>query len=1272
MAFSGGTGRPQRPSQTQEIARQLLDRAIPVIPIRPLSLGDIMIGSARAVARHWKVSIGFTLGALVAAVAIFAFTGYVLIQVTMSVLSDSDDPFSALMVGMVGALVVVVALLFAIGIPGDAAINGVVTIAADRAIRGASVEFAEVFALMRQRFWPLCRLMGAFYLILVLPAWFAPTLALMVGGPVALLVAMPVLFIGEFVVGILFSLAPIVLVLEGQGVGASLKRSVALAKPAFWRLLGLHLVWVVMVVVVLVVSYLPIGLFLAVIGQATFGFPVFLLAYLAVAVPLFRTAQTLIYTDLRIREGAYGQDLIRDIAANAQSPTNRLPAGGGTVSTGDPIFALKPFHVARVAAAVALVLAIVDLPGIPWLIIAAGCAVGEWQTRTKSVPWPLRIHEVLAALRLATPTAASSNSAARVVDSAPPDPSVGQTPPPLDTTVVSLTKPPSEHAAPVPRTNPTSSSTPTPRLTPRPAVPVDLTKPAQTTPVAQTPQPAPPTVTLVKHPPLSEPTVTAPGVVPETVNAEQPPPEYAHPARTPRLDRRNLLAVFTLGVLALLVTAGGITWWLTHPSATTNTVTVQSDRQLRNTFPEQPSVTWTVDASRVFKRAQFKAPIPSATGALTPGFIDLGDTVITTAYLPQSDRESDLVAIDAATGEIRWTAVLGFGGSCASRTIDGLLPCFGQQGMGPDRVEGVWFFRMSDGSLDHRIPASKISRVEVVGDDVITAGFDRISRGKPDNLTSEWSVDWKSVDRCLGSGDAQYFGATEEFVYFGSDAGSMVLRATDGKRVIAGDATEIATYPGHGLVAVTCPGGSRTRRSTVVLDRDGTTLRTHDGEGGYAAPLVVAAAPDSYLADGSAYNFADGKKVWSGGAGVTDIVDDTVVLVGDGAVSGIDFNTGASRWTQPFNVIKSYTVPFQWLTDRQHVILTKDGALQAINLRTGATAWTIPRVGGNAQRAGNGLAVIDADRLTFYGPTGGPATGEAVPAAGSDRTQLVTRCGKAPQLTPVQYRTDTDGLVVRMQLRAACSGGDIISTDALRVSITQADQSVASGAFDFSRSPLYLPPTGADTALVQHEFKFPFGTFWRLPNSLGSGADPGAQRVDNVRNQLVACVDVGTSKGPSQAQFHPAAVASSAASVSVSVSDQQRFALDALRAQADADRPSVQGNLADRWLPQLSSKQLGLVAPDTDGRIVTWSASEILNQHLRLRVQYPEVRLVWSDEWRTFDLHGWWVTIAGTTFGDPNAANSWCDARNIAIDECFAKLISNTRDSKGTTQYRAR
>ncbi|MFC6010789.1 PQQ-binding-like beta-propeller repeat protein [Nocardia lasii] len=1254
MAFSATPHGPGRPNRARGIARQLLDPAVPVIPIRPLTLLDIVVGSARAVVRHWKVSVGFTLAALVAGVAAIMFVTYVLVALAMSAMGSSDDSLTALMVGFGGTVLVVIGAIVAIGIPCDAAINGVVTIAADRAIRGAPVVFAEVFARMRERFWPLCRLMCAFSLLLVVPGWVIPVLALFAGGLPAMLVSMPVVLAGEFAFGILFSLAPIVLMLEDKGVAASLKRSAALAKPSFWRLLGLHSAWLVMVLVVLLLTYCPLGLVLSVIGQATFAMPLYMLAYFAVAMPLFRTAQTLIYTDLLIREGSYGHDLIRELTANAGAPPSNT-----RVDNSEPIFVLEPFHVARVAGVIAVVLAIVDLPDIAWFIIAAGCAFGEWHTRTKSIPWPPQIREFLVSMRLAEPISASAPERGTDPFGAP------------SVSTVSLKKSPQPRRVP-------EQSTPPSRPTPAPAT------------TAANPEPQPITISLVKQqarqtatvriaeistpptptagPAKQQPTVTLVKTPPRITNPPHTPNYLVPPSPTP--NRRNTVALFTLGIVALLVIAGTTTWWFTHrPPPSPETTQLRSDAQLRYTYPEKPTATWTLDPSRVFKRAQFAAPLPAPTGIPRAGLLDLGDTLITTAYLPNSDRQPELVAIDPASGEIRWTAQVGFDAACASRTIGDLLPCFGKLGMGENRAVGVSFFRMSDGSVDHHLPATGISRVEVVGTDIVTAGYDRLARGTVDDLTASWSVPWKSTDACPGSGDEYSFGATDEFVYFGRDAGAMVLRASDGTQVIPTDATSVAIYPGHGLVAVTCPGGSRTTRSTVVLDSTGEHLRTHTGRGGFAAPLAVADTPGSYLHDGAAYDFATGARQWQLGAGVADIVDDTVVLLGEDTISGIDFHTGATRWTHPFDVVDYYTVPFGWLTDRRHLLFTKDDVLQAIDLRTGVTVWGLRGIEDNPQRAGNGFATTDRDLITYYAPTGESATGATTPT-GEAESGLVTRCGKAPELTPVRYRTGTEGLIVRMELRAACPGGDIISTDALRVSITQSDQMVATGIFDFSTAPLALPEPG-DTA-VRHDFTFPFGAFWRLPNSLGSGTDPGAQQIDSVHDQVVACVDIGTSRGLSEGRTNTGTIAASVATGTVAPVDQERFAFDALRAQADADRPWIHRTLAERWLPQLSSKQVGLVAPDTDGRVLTWSATTILEQHLRLRVQYPEVRLLRSDEWRTFDLRGWWVSVAGATFADPEPANQWCDARGIAIEECFAKLVSDTRDSTGTTRYRRR
>ncbi|WP_199178205.1 hypothetical protein [Mycobacterium hubeiense] len=294
-----------------------------------------------------------------------------------------------------------------------------------------------------------------------------------------------------------------------------------------------------------------------------------------------------------------------------------------------------------------------------------------------------------------------------------------------------------------------------------------------------------------------------------------------------------------------------------------------------------------------------------------------------------------------------------------------------------------------------------------------------------------------------------------------------------------------------------------------------------------------------------------------------------------------------------------------------------------------------------------------------------------------DGTGLITKCGRTPEMRPLGYRAENGALVVKVEVKARCPSGDIVSTDRLRVTIRDDLGLVCSGVFDFSRDPLVLGGEGSQPTTL--ELEFGGGTFSRHPNTLGdrSGRQSGSGGVVTEAAasgaEVVDCDDEGTSSGP-QSTDNPGATGGRKSTTSAGGSapdcGSDADTLAALRAQVDADRPFVQANLADRWVAQLSSKRPGLVAPDVDGRVLTWTPCEILQQHLRMRGQYPEVRLVWSDEWRTFDLAGWWVTIAGVTFPDPDAANGWCDARAIPVDECFAKVVSNSRDSRASTKYR--
>ena len=715
--------------------------------------------------------------------------------------------------------------------------------------------------------------------------------------------------------------------------------------------------------------------------------------------------------------------------------------------------------------------------------------------------------------------------------------------------------------------------------------------------------------------------------------------------------------------------------------------------QLRGLFPEKPSAGWQLAADTVFANAQFVRPDPTSGQYLRPGFIDLGDTLLTSAILPQSDRGATLVAVNAETGAIRWTADAGFKPVCASATVDGLLPCLGREStLGASAAPlYVSFLSMADGSIDHRLEVpDRTDVVEVSGSAVYTMGFDNgqrtITRGTTDDLTADWSRRYPVGDEmgCPGSGDSNFDGIDHAIVYSGNDGGMTLARDSDGEPLTPGQVTMLSVFEGQGFTARSCSAGNPDTITTIVADMSGNRLRTVTDKAGVARPWLVRAGTTlPYVIGRTAYDFTTGSVLWTAAGGedleLHTIVGDTV-LGGDyrTPLTAFDLATGERLWASDI------TVGEIDLSDGQHVMAVTERGLTAVDLVTGETIWTLPGVdrSQSVAPAGQGFAHVTGDSIMYYGPTGGPAvapgrSGAPTPAvdAASDGGSI-TKCGRTPEMRPVQYRAENGSLMVTMEMKARCPGGDILSTDKLRVTIRDQLGRICSAVFDFSEDPVIIGQEGAQPTVV--ELEFVDGTYTRHPNTLGenAGRSSGSEGIVTESKasglEVVDCEeeDTGsvsqTSDRPSADTRRQSAPATDPAAGCGSDED----VLAALRAQVDADRPFVQAQLADRWVAQLSSKRPGLVAPDVDGRMVTWTPCEILQQHLRMRGQYPEVRLVWSDEWRTFDLAGWWVTFAGLTFPDADAANGWCDARAIPVDECFAKVLSSSRESAGSTKYR--
>lgn len=345
---------------------------------------------------------------------------------------------------------------------------------------------------------------------------------------------------------------------------------------------------------------------------------------------------------------------------------------------------------------------------------------------------------------------------------------------------------------------------------------------------------------------------------------------------------------------------------------------------------------------------------------------------------------------------------------------------------------------------------------------------------------------------------------------------------------------------------------------------------------------------------------------------------------------------------------------------------TGEGNAKSGGIGKGFGGWTVEV--GTEDGHLTGHQVTKAYYVGVASP-GAPPGGANTPQQGG--TRMVTKCGRTPQFQPEAIRSDTGGLVIRMKIVALCPGGDVLGSPQTRISVTSGGQNVASGVFDLSTSPIVIPPGsgGSSSPSVEHDFRFPLGSFWRLPVSTGQAPSSGSPQQGptdlSVTTLVVACQETGSAS--SAAPADPAAgskTSTAAGPAPPPTGDSESASLDALRAIANADRPFVTGQLADRWVPQLSSKRPGLVA---DG--ITWDNSATLREHLKLRLQYPEVRLLWTGDWSTFSEPDFWVTVAGVTFPDAGGALAWCRDHSLDREHCYAKLVSTTHPIDGSTAF---
>ncbi|RRD30888.1 hypothetical protein [Actinomyces bowdenii] len=315
--------------------------------------------------------------------------------------------------------------------------------------------------------------------------------------------------------------------------------------------------------------------------------------------------------------------------------------------------------------------------------------------------------------------------------------------------------------------------------------------------------------------------------------------------------------------------------------------------------------------------------------------------------------------------------------------------------------------------------------------------------------------------------------------------------------------------------------------------------------------------------------------------------------------------------------------------------------------------------GGSEDEAGGQRTTgAEADEAAGAEAAGG------IPSATS--TGPITSCGTAPAVQVMSVTDEQGSLSARVKVTSPCAQGDFLDGAAVRINLYgpsstsgggMADAVVASGEFDFSRTPLIIPAEGAALELT-----YGSGHYFRTAADLAP-AGSSAQGVEAMTGKVLLSRASATTLG-TQGLVSPGAV--SAAETSTDASGEEAAASEALSWYIEQGRSGVRGSLVGRWTPQLSSKRPGLVA---EGR--TWDARSALAEFLALRQEHTTAVLVDSDEWPVFEPgQGWWVTLAGIPYSSAEEANAWCDAQGYSADHCLAKRMDTTGPPEGTTKSR--
>ncbi len=307
------------------------------IPLRPLSMSELLDGAITVVRTHPKATFGLS--------AVLALIGLVVVGLPLATLArwglsfvpsstDTADPDS---LGLNWADISSALLLSLPAWICGLLATGILTALVGQAVLGRTVGAAQSWQAAKPRLWALLGLSLLQVLVSTLAIAVALTplgVGLIIGQPALALLSLPlgvVAIVALIGLSCVFALAPPVVVLEQRGPLSALKRTVRLLRGQWWRTFGIWLLLQVLLQVLGSVVSVPLGIVSTVMQllrdtgssmKGLFSFISDLFTALgsslsAVVIwPFAAAAMALLYLDMRMRRE--GLDLVLDRVARAE------------------------------------------------------------------------------------------------------------------------------------------------------------------------------------------------------------------------------------------------------------------------------------------------------------------------------------------------------------------------------------------------------------------------------------------------------------------------------------------------------------------------------------------------------------------------------------------------------------------------------------------------------------------------------------------------------------------------------------------------------------------------------------------------------------------------------------------------------------------------------------------------------------------------------------------------------------------------------------------